>query len=75
MRIDGVGEEDEVFQRILDAIDAIDQLDCRAPARSDPLVITRKSQDQIALMRRAGRVVAEMHERCTAGGQAGRHHR
>jgi methionyl aminopeptidase len=27
-------------------------------------VITRKSPDQIALMRRAGRVVAEMHEEC-----------
>jgi methionyl aminopeptidase len=27
-------------------------------------VITRKSRDQIALMRRAGRVVAEMHEEC-----------
>jgi methionyl aminopeptidase len=27
-------------------------------------VITRKSADQIALMRRAGKVVAEMHEVC-----------
>ena len=27
-------------------------------------MITRKSPDQIALMRRAGRVVAEMHEEC-----------
>jgi methionyl aminopeptidase len=27
-------------------------------------MITRKSRDQIALMRRAGKVVAEMHERC-----------
>jgi adenylate kinase family enzyme len=27
-------------------------------------VITRKTKDQIALMRRAGKVVAEMHEEC-----------
>jgi methionyl aminopeptidase len=27
-------------------------------------VITRKNRDQIALMRRAGKVVAEMHEKC-----------
>jgi methionyl aminopeptidase len=27
-------------------------------------MITRKNRDQIALMRRAGKVVAEMHERC-----------
>ena len=33
-------------------------------------MITRKNRDQIALMRRAGRVVAEMHERCTRGGEA-----
>lgn len=29
-------------------------------------MITRKNRDQIALMRRAGKVVAEMHERCRA---------
>jgi methionyl aminopeptidase len=34
-------------------------------------VITRKNADQIALMRRAGRVVAEMHERCTAAAKPG----
>jgi methionyl aminopeptidase len=34
-------------------------------------VITRKNPDQIALMRRAGRVVAEMHERCTAAAKPG----
>jgi methionyl aminopeptidase len=34
-------------------------------------VITRKSKDQIALMRRAGRVVAEMHERCTRAAKPG----
>jgi methionyl aminopeptidase len=34
-------------------------------------VITRKSRDQIALMRRAGRVVAEMHERCTEAAKPG----
>jgi len=28
-------------------------------------MITRKNRDQIALMRRAGRVVAEMHEKCS----------
>jgi methionyl aminopeptidase len=34
-------------------------------------VITRKSREQIALMRRAGRVVAEMHERCTEAAKPG----
>jgi methionyl aminopeptidase len=34
-------------------------------------VITRKSTDQIALMRKAGRVVAEMHERCTEAAKPG----
>jgi methionyl aminopeptidase len=34
-------------------------------------LITRKSADQIALMRRAGRVVAEMHERCTEAAKPG----
>jgi len=34
-------------------------------------LITRKNADQIALMRKAGRVVAEMHERCTAAAQPG----
>jgi methionyl aminopeptidase len=34
-------------------------------------LITRKNADQIALMRRAGRVVAEMHERCTAAARPG----
>jgi methionyl aminopeptidase len=34
-------------------------------------LITRKSKDQIALMRRAGRVVAEMHEVCIAAAKPG----
>jgi methionyl aminopeptidase len=34
-------------------------------------VITRKNRDQIALMRRAGKVVAEMHERCGAAAKPG----
>ena len=34
-------------------------------------MITRKSRDQIALMRRAGRVVAEMHEVCTRAATIG----
>jgi methionyl aminopeptidase len=34
-------------------------------------VITRKSREQIALMRRAGQVVAEMHERCTEAAKPG----
>jgi methionyl aminopeptidase len=34
-------------------------------------VITRKNRDQIALMRRAGRVVAEMHERCAQAAKPG----
>jgi methionyl aminopeptidase len=34
-------------------------------------VITRKSKDQVALMRRAGRVVAEMHEECTRAAKPG----
>ena len=34
-------------------------------------MITRKNRDQIALMRRAGRVVAEMHERCTQAAKPG----
>jgi methionyl aminopeptidase len=34
-------------------------------------VITRKSRDQIALMRRAGKVVAEMHEVCTRAAKPG----
>jgi len=34
-------------------------------------MITRKSKDQMALMRQAGRVVAEMHEKCTAAARPG----
>jgi methionyl aminopeptidase len=34
-------------------------------------VITRKSRDQIALMRRAGRVVAEMHDECARAAKPG----
>jgi methionyl aminopeptidase len=34
-------------------------------------VITRKNREQIALMRRAGRVVAEMHEVCIRAAKAG----
>lgn len=34
-------------------------------------MITRKSRDQIALMRRAGKVVAEMHEECARAAKAG----
>jgi methionyl aminopeptidase len=34
-------------------------------------VITRKSREQIALMRRAGRVVAEMHEECIRASKPG----
>ena len=34
-------------------------------------MITRKSREQIALMRRAGRVVAEMHEECRKVARAG----
>jgi methionyl aminopeptidase len=34
-------------------------------------VITRKSREQIALMRRAGKVVAEMHEECVRAAKPG----
>src|SRR5918999_4327834 len=34
-------------------------------------MITRKTPAQIALMRKAGRVVAEMHEKCTEAAQPG----
>jgi methionyl aminopeptidase len=34
-------------------------------------VITRKSPEQVALMRRAGRVVAEMHEECVRAAKPG----
>jgi methionyl aminopeptidase len=34
-------------------------------------VITRKNRDQIALMRRAGKVVAEMHEECVKAAKPG----
>jgi methionyl aminopeptidase len=34
-------------------------------------VITRKSREQVALMRRAGRVVAEMHEECIRAAKPG----
>ena len=34
-------------------------------------MITRKSPEQIALMRRAGRVVAEMHQECTRAAKPG----
>jgi methionyl aminopeptidase len=34
-------------------------------------MITRKTTDQIALMRRAGKVVAEMHEKCIEAAQPG----
>ena len=34
-------------------------------------MITRKSHEQIALMRRAGKVVAEMHEECIRAAKAG----
>ena len=38
---------------------------------SDRRVITRKNRDQIALMRRAGKVVAEMHEECIVAAKPG----
>src|SRR2546423_13663235 len=34
-------------------------------------MITRKTPAQIALMRKAGRVVAEMHEKCTEAARPG----
>src|SRR3954469_20270961 len=34
-------------------------------------MVLRKNPDQIALMRRAGRVVAEMHEACTLAAKPG----
>ena len=34
-------------------------------------MITRKSRDQVALMRRAGKVVAEMHEECVRAAKPG----
>ena len=34
-------------------------------------MITRKSKEQIALMRRAGRIVAEIHDRCTDAARPG----
>ena len=34
-------------------------------------MITRKTPEQIALMRRAGRVVAEMHEECIRAAKPG----
>lgn len=34
-------------------------------------MITRKTKEQVALMRRAGRVVAEMHESCAAAAKPG----
>jgi methionyl aminopeptidase len=34
-------------------------------------VVTRKSREQIALMRRAGRIVAEMHAKCIEAAKAG----
>jgi len=34
-------------------------------------MITRKSKDQVALMRRAGRIVAEIHEACTRAAKPG----
>lgn len=34
-------------------------------------MITRKSREQIALMRRAGRIVAEMHEKCSEAARPG----
>jgi methionine aminopeptidase, type I len=34
-------------------------------------VITRKTKDQMALMRRAGRVVAEIHDKCTEAARPG----
>jgi methionyl aminopeptidase len=34
-------------------------------------MITKKSREQIAIMRRAGRVVAEMHEECTRAAKPG----
>ena len=34
-------------------------------------MITRKSKDQVAFMRRAGRVVAEIHEKCTVAARPG----
>ena len=46
--------------------------DRRVAPRSREAVITRKTPEQIALMRKAGKVVAEMHEVLHAGRQAGR---
>ena len=57
--VDGVGEGDEVFERLVKV--CAEQL---VVAGSPPMVL-RKTAAQIALMRRAGSVVAEMHEACT----------
>ena len=61
--VDGVGDGDEVQERLVKEIDG----------RFDPVttVITRKNPEQIALMRRAGRVVAEMHEVCIRAAKPG----
>src|SRR5438309_947260 len=41
------------------------------PGDGGAAVITRKTPTQIALMRKAGRVVAEMHEQCTEAARPG----
>ena len=56
VEVDGVGEGNEVQERLIKEIDG------RFAARSK--LITRKNAEQLALMRRAGEVVAEMHEVC-----------
>ena len=43
----------------------------RRALRAPTTVITRKNREQIALMRRAGKVVAEMHEVCTRAAKPG----
>ena len=71
--VDGIGTPDEVTARLVAAIDAPPRLSAgrccsRARRRSAP-------PTEIAKMRRAGRVVAEMHERIRAAIRPGRHHR
>ena len=61
--VNGDGDSELVYEALVRTVD-----DRLAAAGS---MITRKSREQIALMRRAGRVVAEMHEECIRASKPG----
>ena len=63
-QVSGVGEGDDVFKRLVKVVDA---RRCAVTTSGPAQVAGRRSR----VMRRAGRVVAEMHEACTLAAKPG----